>query len=75
MARFPETRKGGVPVGEISGGRLVGKALKAEGVEYIFTLNGGHIYNIFEGVADEGIKIIDTLTSRRQPMPPRDGRG
>ena len=47
-------------MGEISGGRLVGKALKAEGVEYIFTLNGGHIYNIFEGVADEGIKIIDT---------------
>ena len=46
-------------MGQITGGRLVGKALKAEGVEYIFTLNGGHIYNIFEGVEEEGIKIID----------------
>ena len=46
-------------MGEVSGGRLVAKALKAEGVKYIFTLNGGHIYNIFEGCADEGIDIID----------------
>ena len=28
-------------------------------MEYIFTLNGGHIYNLYEGCADEGIKIID----------------
>ncbi|MEE9286173.1 MAG: thiamine pyrophosphate-binding protein, partial [Dehalococcoidia bacterium] len=47
------------PMGQITGGRLIGKALKAEGVEYIFTLNGGHIYNIYEGCAEEGIKIID----------------
>ena len=46
-------------MGEITGGRLIGKALKAEGVKYIFTLNGGHIYNIFEGCEEEGIKIID----------------
>ena len=45
-------------MGEITGGRLIGKALKAEGVKYIFTLNGGHIYNIFEGCEEEGIKII-----------------
>jgi acetolactate synthase-1/2/3 large subunit len=44
---------------EIDGGRLFGKALKKEGVEYVFTLNGGHIYNLYEGCADEGIKIID----------------
>ena len=44
---------------EINGGRLFAKALKYEGVEYIFTLNGGHIYNLYEGCADEGIKIID----------------
>lgn len=44
---------------DIDGGHLVAKALKAEGVEYIFTLNGGHIYDIYEGCADEGIKIID----------------
>ena len=44
---------------EIDGGRLFGKALKREGVEYIFTLNGGHIYNLYEGCDAEGIKIID----------------
>ena len=44
---------------EIDGGLLFAKALKREGVEYIFTLNGGHIYNLYEGCADEGIKIID----------------
>jgi len=44
---------------EIRGGHLFAKALKQEGVEYVFTLNGGHIYNLYEGCADEGIKIID----------------
>ena len=44
---------------EIDGGHLFAKALKKEGVEYIFTLNGGHIYNLYEGCADEGIKIVD----------------
>jgi acetolactate synthase-1/2/3 large subunit len=44
---------------EIDGGHLFAKALKKEGVEYVFTLNGGHIYNLYEGCADEGIKIID----------------
>ncbi|ETW95599.1 MAG: hypothetical protein ETSY1_29950 [Candidatus Entotheonella factor] len=44
---------------EVSGGLLFAKALKQEGVEYVFTLNGGHIYNLYEGCAAEGIKIID----------------
>lgn len=44
---------------EINGGRLFAKALKQEGVEYVFTLNGGHIYNLYEGCADEGIKLMD----------------
>ena len=44
---------------EIDGGRLFAKALKREGVEYVFTLNGGHIYNLYEGCVDEGIKVID----------------
>ena len=46
-------------MGEISGGRLVAKALKAEGVEVIFTLCGGHIIDIYDGCIDEGIKIVD----------------
>ncbi len=43
----------------ISGGHLVAKALKAEGIDTIFTLCGGHIIDIYDGCIDEGIKIID----------------
>src|SRR3982074_1623321 len=43
----------------ISGGHLVAKALKAEGIDVIFTLCGGHIIDIYDGCLDEGIKIID----------------
>lgn len=43
----------------VSGGRLVAKALKAEGVDTIFTLCGGHIIDIYDGCLDEGIRIID----------------
>jgi acetolactate synthase I/II/III large subunit len=43
----------------ISGGHLVAKALKAEGVDTIFTLCGGHIIDIYDGCVDEGIKIVD----------------
>src|SRR5881392_2337495 len=47
------------PAETISGGHLVAKALKEEGVEVIFTLCGGHIIDIYDGCIDEGIKIID----------------
>ncbi len=43
----------------ISGGHLVARALKNEGVDVIFTLCGGHIIDIYDGCLDEGIKIID----------------
>ncbi len=43
----------------ITGGHLVAKALKNEGVEVIWTLCGGHIIDIYDGCLDEGIKIID----------------
>ncbi len=43
----------------VSGGHLVAKALKNEGIEAIFTLCGGHIIDIYDGCIDEGIKIID----------------
>lgn len=45
--------------GVISGGHLVARALKNEGVETIFTLCGGHIIDIYDGCVDEGIRIID----------------
>ena len=45
--------------GVISGGHLVAKALKAEGVDTIFTLCGGHIIDIYDGCLDENIRIVD----------------
>ena len=48
-----------VPAEKISGGHLVAKALKNEGIDVIFTLCGGHIIDIYDGCLDEGIKIID----------------
>ena len=43
----------------VSGGHLVARALKTEGVDTIFTLCGGHIIDIYDGCLDEGIRIID----------------
>ncbi|MGU3541157.1 thiamine pyrophosphate-binding protein [Methylobacterium sp. A54F] len=43
----------------VSGGHLVARALKAEGVDTIFTLCGGHIIDIYDGCLDEGIRIVD----------------
>jgi acetolactate synthase-1/2/3 large subunit len=43
----------------ISGGHLVAKALRNEGVDTIFTLCGGHIIDIYDGCVDEGIRIVD----------------
>ena len=57
----PKQKPGSTEVAseQISGGHLVAKALKAEGVEVIFTLCGGHIIDIYDGCLDEGIDIID----------------
>lgn len=41
------------------GGKIAARALKAAGVEVIFTLSGGHIMPIYDGCLDEGIDIID----------------
>lgn len=42
-----------------NGGRLAAQALKAEGVDCVFTLSGGHIMAIYEGCRHEGIRVID----------------
>ena len=41
------------------GGRLVAEALKAAGVEVVFTLSGGHVMGIYDGCLDVGIDVID----------------
>jgi acetolactate synthase-1/2/3 large subunit len=47
------------PGQRLSGGHLVAKALRNEGIDAIFTLCGGHIIDIYDGCIDEGIKVID----------------
>jgi thiamine pyrophosphate-dependent acetolactate synthase large subunit-like protein len=42
--------------GVISGGHLVARALKNEGVETIFTLCGGHIIDIYDGGHGEEVR-------------------
>lgn len=41
------------------GGKLVAKALKAAGVECVFTLSGGHVMGIYDGCLDENIEVVD----------------
>ncbi len=45
---------------QIDGGDLVARMLKAEGIDTIFTLSGGHVQNIYDGCIDEGIRVVDT---------------
>jgi acetolactate synthase-1/2/3 large subunit len=44
----------------LQGGRLVARALAAEGVDTVFTLCGGHVMPIYEGCRLEGLRVIDT---------------
>jgi acetolactate synthase I/II/III large subunit len=41
------------------GGTLAAKALKAAGVDCVFTLSGGHVMAIYDGCLDEGIRVVD----------------
>lgn len=41
------------------GGDLIAKQLKEEGVDYIFTLTGGHISGIYDGARFQDIRLID----------------
>lgn len=42
------------------GGIAITRALKALGVEHLFTLTGGHIFPILDGCHQDGIGLIDT---------------
>jgi thiamine pyrophosphate-dependent acetolactate synthase large subunit-like protein len=47
-------------LGTLSGGQLVARMLKREGVTTAFTLSGLHIAPIYVGCIDEGIRLVDT---------------
>lgn len=44
---------------KIHGGQVIARSLKAEGVDTVFTLTGGHILPVIDGCVSEGIKVID----------------
>jgi acetolactate synthase-1/2/3 large subunit len=46
-------------MGMTTGGQLVAKMLKKEGVRHIFTLCGLHVAPIYAGCVDEGIQVVD----------------
>ena len=43
----------------MQGGRLVARAVGAEGVDTVFTLCGGHVMAVYEGCRHEGIRVLD----------------
>ena len=44
----------------LTGGRLVARMLRKEGVATAFTLSGLHVAPIYAGCVDEGIRLVDT---------------
>ncbi len=44
---------------KIHGGQIIARALRAEGVDTVFTLTGGHILPILDGCVQEGIRVVD----------------
>jgi acetolactate synthase I/II/III large subunit len=43
-----------------TGGDLIAKMLKREGVRHVFTLSGLHVAPIYDGCVTEGIQVVDT---------------
>jgi acetolactate synthase-1/2/3 large subunit len=43
----------------VHGGKLAARSLKQAGVDCIFTLCGGHIMPLYDGCAEQGIRIVD----------------
>ena len=44
----------------VTGGQLVARMLRKEGVRTAFTLSGLHIAPIYAGCVDEGVRLVDT---------------
>ena len=50
---------------QVIGGRLAAEALIDRGVEYLFTLSGGHITPIYQFLEGSPVTIFDT---RHEPV-------
>src|SRR5512135_822098 len=47
-------------MGTLTGGQLVARMLRQEGVTTAFTLSGLHVAPIYAGCVEEGIRLVDT---------------
>jgi acetolactate synthase-1/2/3 large subunit len=45
---------------EAHGGRLAVAVLRAHGVETMFTLSGGHLFVLYDGAVQDGLRLVDT---------------
>jgi len=44
----------------VNAGHLIARRLRANGIDTIFTLSGGHLFSIYDGCRAENIRLIDT---------------
>ncbi|MEN8113955.1 MAG: thiamine pyrophosphate-binding protein [Actinomycetota bacterium] len=44
---------------KIHGGQAIARALRAEGVDTVFMLTGGHVLPVIDGCVSEGIRVVD----------------
>jgi acetolactate synthase I/II/III large subunit len=44
---------------DLVSGHLAIRALRAAGVEHLFTLSGGHIFPLYDGCRHEGVRMVD----------------
>jgi len=47
-------------VEKITGGQLVARSLIERGIEYVFTISGGHITPIYQYLEGSSVKLFDT---------------
>src|ERR1043166_3889382 len=52
------TQQRSTPMPTMDGGALVGQVLKAQGVKYLFAINGGHTFPILANLRDNGVRLI-----------------
>jgi len=45
-------------MGNATGGQLVARMLKKEGVRHVFTLSGLHVAPIYAGLVEEGVTSV-----------------
>jgi len=42
------------------GGNFAAEALRQAGVDVVFTLSGGHLFPLYDGCVDAGVRLVDT---------------